>query len=171
VVCVRGSLAEICVRVCRSQVWLKVEEEQWGRAPSKWGEKKNPPCCLQCLPFYKTTEDLHMKATKERERVHGLREYMEELLPMPWAPLSSGVVGTVNLSGKLGPSGSSVRTSNQSKTETRSLIGHRKQKPTSCAMRSFSRSDKLARGGGGASDLCMHDLHAGDFSCMACSLV
>jgi hypothetical protein len=25
-----------------SQVWLKVEEEQWRRAPSKWGEKKSP---------------------------------------------------------------------------------------------------------------------------------
>jgi hypothetical protein len=41
-----------------------------------------------------------MKAT--RERVHGVGEYKEELLPMSWAPLSLGVARTVNLSGKLG---------------------------------------------------------------------
>jgi hypothetical protein len=66
--------------------------------------KKNLPCCLRRLPFYQPREDLHAKA----ERVHGLREYREKLLPMPWAPLSLGAAGTVNLSGKLGASGSSL---------------------------------------------------------------
>jgi hypothetical protein len=68
------------------------------------------------------------------ERVHGLREYMEELLPILWALLFSGVAGTVNLSDKLGE--------------------------LSRARRSFSKSEELEHVRG-APDLRMHGLHAG----------
>jgi hypothetical protein len=66
-----------------------------------------------------------------RERVHGLREHMEELLPMPWAPLSSGVAGTVNLSGKLGASGSSLAAKEQSVGDGDSELSRSQEAETS----------------------------------------
>jgi hypothetical protein len=84
--------------------WTKKNHE--GELHQSGVRKKESPCYLQCLPFSKGREELHVKVT--RERVHGLREYREELLTISWAPLSSGVASTVNLSSKLGALGSSL---------------------------------------------------------------
>jgi hypothetical protein len=73
-------------------------------------EKRESPGYLQCPPFYKPREDLHVKITRESTRYSRAQG---RAFSVSWAPPSSGVAVTVNLSHKLGASGSSLAVKEQ----------------------------------------------------------
>jgi hypothetical protein len=107
-----------CVCVGAKFGWRKKKKND-ERAPSKWSEKTIIPL-LPSVSFLLSTKGRLTCEGKEKESTQSSR-VQGKLLPMSWAPLSSEVAGTVNLSGKLGASGSSLV------AKTRGSVGRTEQ--------------------------------------------